>query len=112
MPNIYCLTRNCAYNNDCNCCLDHVKVGGKNAQTPQSTCCDSFIQSHSTMKLGSTPCSCTDIDCDAEKCRHNCGGHCAADSISVCNCAEDGSDACTCSQTECASFSKNRKAKP
>ncbi|MGN0988870.1 MAG: DUF1540 domain-containing protein [Eubacteriales bacterium] len=110
MPNIYCLARNCTYNNDLYCCLDRVKVGGRNAQTSPNTCCESYIRAHSTMKLGTDPCEYTDIDCEAERCVHNCGGHCEAGTISVSTCTADG-NVCNCDETECATFKKPQKKK-
>lgn len=101
MTDIYCSAVQCAHNKENCCCLGNVHVGGKNAESSDCTCCDSFIKQHATMQIGESVCHCSCIDCDAGECRYNCDGECCADTVNI-----KGDNSCRCDETCCCTFKK------
>ncbi|SHH91297.1 protein of unknown function [Clostridium collagenovorans DSM 3089] len=100
MPQLSCCVDSCTHNKENCCCKNTIKVGGKKAEKPSSTCCESFHEQDGSFTNSiETPNAALDVKCDATNCIHNCNCSCAADSIDV-----SGVSACSCDQTQCSSF--------
>ena len=103
MPELKCTVQTCLHNQNYQCDLDSIKVGGSSAKHAQDTCCDSFEErkdgnSYSNTMKEASPKS--EIDCKATECMYNEQCHCHAGKISV-----EGGNASRCQETECATFS-------
>ena len=103
MPTITCEVSKCYYNKDGGCSRDNIKVGGKGAVVSDETMCEAYTDakdpSCTNCSCEDGACSCTEIDCSAENCKHNSAGCCKADTIEIGKCSS-----CCCSETECESF--------
>lgn len=100
MTKLKCDACTCEHNNDYCCCLDGIKVGGKQATEQEHTCCESFAESDGSMTNSvQEPVLHMEIGCHATNCVHNNDCKCKADEICIC-----GDHACDCNETECSSF--------
>ncbi|MDO5423564.1 MAG: DUF1540 domain-containing protein [Eubacteriales bacterium] len=101
MPFLVCSAISCVYNNGEYCSKGDIMVGGKEAEKPQDTCCESFQargENRATSSMG-TPSQTIDVDCKACHCHYNSDCKCTAEKIGII-----GAGACKCEQTECGTF--------
>ncbi|MSR90608.1 DUF1540 domain-containing protein [Inconstantimicrobium porci] len=102
MTKLNCSVKNCANNNHNYCCISSIYVGGKNADEPEYTDCESFVEKDNGFtNLTVDPNPNVEVGCAAEKCVYNCSHICTADSIKVA-----GEHAHQAEQTLCATFSE------
>lgn len=103
MTNLDCSVASCLYNQSQCCCKGDIRVEGKDADSPQGTCCGSFREKKgdSYTNVAGDPSRSVHVACDAVNCVYNADYKCSADTIGI-----SGSNACDCKQTECASFRK------
>ena len=103
MPAISCEVKKCFYNKDGGCRLEGIKVDGENAVIASETMCESYTDAKQagTADCACESCACDDaeIECSAEKCRHNEHGYCEASSINI-GC----SSSCCAAETKCETF--------
>ena len=101
MPLLVCSAMTCVYNKGQYCSKGDIMVGGKEAETPQQTCCESFIarsENQATSSMG-TPSQKIDVDCKACHCQYNKDCKCTASQIDITGAAANHSE-----QTECGTF--------
>ncbi|HAN44854.1 MAG TPA: DUF1540 domain-containing protein [Ruminococcaceae bacterium] len=102
MTNLQCSVTNCASNSDNCCCRPDIKVKGRRACSSSDTCCSSFQEKNEAAQNAlrfDMPNPITNVRCDADNCKHNTGGKCEANQISI-----DGAGASNSIQTLCSSF--------
>ena len=66
MPELKCTVQTCKHNQNYNCDLDKITVGGDAAVAPKDTCCDSFEErkdGYSNSTCGQTECATFDCSC-------------------------------------------------
>ena len=104
MPQLKCMVKTCAHNQNCLCSLDSISVGGNQAKTAEETCCDSFKEKTqrytNSMKGDEKATETCSVTCQANDCVYNKNCRCQAGNVNV-----QGTGACNCSQTKCATFS-------
>lgn len=106
MSKVNCNVSNCSYNKEKTCTADCIKIGGQSAETHESTCCGSFLNSstysnfadYSSMRSGDQ----VDILCNVMTCKYYGDGQCSLDEIDV----GGTSRAQIYTETDCASFDK------
>jgi hypothetical protein len=100
MTKLKCDACSCAYNNDYNCCIDSIQVGGRKATNKSSTCCDSFAEKSGAMSNSNQrPNPEMVVGCEATNCVYNANHKCDASEICI-----SGDHACKSRETECATF--------
>lgn len=103
MADLKCAVENCAYNKEHLCSKGDIMVGGRQADTSKTTCCESFLQGREENSCCKNsvghPSKTIRIDCEAEKCTYNANYKCHAEHVNI-----EGCGACDCRQTECATF--------
>lgn len=100
MAELKCAVENCTYNSDRCCCKGDIKVGGKEADTKDATCCESFRERTARSWTNAmTPTPAISIDCDAVKCMYNTDKKCHAEHVTISGCG-----ACDCRETACSTF--------
>ncbi len=102
MPILECGVKTCTHNADNKCCLDSIKIEGRNANTTDGTLCSSFkLRRDGAMsnKIETVPSETSKILCEAVQCMYNEDCMCHAKGIDVC-----GKNACVSGETECATF--------
>lgn len=103
MPLLTCSAQSCIYNKGMNCSRGDICVEGRQAHTPQDTCCDSFEERTkygAENSLGHAS-AVIDIDCKAETCIYNKECQCTAGKVGI-----SGACACEPQETECSSYRK------
>ena len=102
MAKLSCSVNNCCHNSSNYCCNNEIKVGGKKANSPSSTCCESFQEMTEAFTNNvQTPNPSLNVKCEATNCIHNSDCSCSANSISI-----DGISASNSDDTQCVSFAK------
>ena len=103
MPVLDCSVKTCCYNENNKCCLEGIKVEGKQADTSDATACGSFkLRMDGAMTNAcctKKPTDTSTVDCAAVKCTFNQAQKCTAKHIGIAGSKADRSEA-----TECASF--------
>lgn len=106
MTYLDCSVKGCSYNNQDGCCMKgDIRVEGREAKEPRSTCCGSFKERGCNEPFCNAlkePSKETEVACEAAHCRFNEDEKCRANHIGIA-----GNGACTCGETECASFECN-----
>lgn len=104
MPLLSCTAVSCEYNKNEYCSKGDIQVDGPTAQTPDETCCRSFVErrEETTNSIDTgAPYQTIQIDCKACSCTYNDNEKCEAAKITIA-----GNGACRCEETECGSFCK------
>lgn len=101
MPLLDCSVTSCYYNDSKLCNRNNIVVGGDQACSSDSTCCDSFQERSMDSYSSSTgeasrP---TSVTCEAVNCTYNENNLCMANQIGI-----SGHTAHQPEQTECATF--------
>ena len=101
MAELICGAVTCTYNKDKCCCKGDIMVGGKHADSSDSTCCESFREQGADSYTNSTahPSRTISIDCEAVKCIYNENYRCKAEHVDI-----TGNRAMASGDTACATF--------
>lgn len=106
MTYLKCNVTDCLSNKNHLCCRPDIKVSGKEADSPDQTCCDSFQNKSQGMQNRSDysydydyPNEALQVSCSARKCTYNESGICYAESIHIGN-----QSSSTTRETECCTF--------
>lgn len=89
MPCIHCDAVKCVFNTHGGCSRSYVEILAEQngRKIERATCCESFSDKISALSecssANGSPCSHTDIECDAEKCVYNDERCCAAGNIRI-----------------------------
>ena len=85
MANLTCKADTCTYNTAFLCSRGDIVVGGKHADSSDSTCCESFRENKGEHLLASTnhPSTTISIDCEAKNCRYNRNFKCTAEEVTI-----------------------------
>lgn len=101
MTKLNCSVKNCANNNDNYCCISSIYVGGKQAEQPEYTDCESFVEKDNGFtNLTVDPNPNVEVGCAAEKCMYNSSHICTADHINVAGEHAHDAEATLCSTFE------------
>ena len=100
MPELYCTVCDCRYNQDKRCCIGSIQVGGEDAATSTSTCCESFDDKcDCPTNEAQYPTPEMQIGCEAVNCVYNENCECHADKVSI-----EGDNCHECDETCCSTF--------
>lgn len=101
MTKLNCAATNCIFNDDRLCCKGDIQVEGRDAKTPNATCCASFQERRNDSMRNTTmePKQTIQINCKACHCKYNEDCNCTAGQIGI-----GGSMACKSQETECMTF--------
>ena len=101
MTKLNCCVNNCMHNNSDCCCISSIEVGGKKAEEPQNTCCNSFSEKNGSFTNSTeSPNPSLDIKCVATNCIYNEDCSCCAEHVDIAG----PSSSCSCQETLCSSF--------
>lgn len=101
MAELRCQADTCTYNKERCCCKGDIMVGGKHAECPDDTCCESFVQKRGESLTNATshPSATISVDCEVAKCVYNANYKCTADHVEI-----SGMGADTSRETCCSTF--------
>ena len=101
MPLLVCSAMSCIYNKGEYCSKGDITVGGKEAEQPGETCCESFMArtGNGVTSSAGVPSATIDVGCKACHCQYNEGQCCTASKIDI-----DGSSAKQKEETQCGTF--------
>ena len=104
MPLLVCSAMSCIYNKGEYCSKGDITVGGKEAEQPGETCCESFMArtGNGVTSSAGVPSATIDVGCKACHCQYNEGQCCTASKIDI-----DGSSAKQKEETQCGTFHCN-----
>lgn len=101
MANLKCDVKNCSYNEDCRCCLSKIEVGDQVSSNPNSTNCESFVESeYIASNCAMEPQEVVQIKCSAIQCIYNCAHECHAEDVVI----GGASTVCHYEDTYCGTF--------
>lgn len=101
MAELKCGANTCCYNKEAYCSKGDIMVGGRHADKPDETCCESFSDKRNDSYTSALDhaCKTISIDCEATKCIYNSNFKCKAEHVDI-----KGCNACGCSETACGTF--------